>query len=78
MSVLIPGNIQQISPYLNGIQQMSFVAFRVRTRPTERVDNFYIFFDQFKALTDTYSDSYDGFELVGAEFSDSQNKESGK
>lgn len=74
MSVTIPTNIQQASPYLSGIQQMSFVAFRLRTRPTERVDAFYIFFDQFKALTDTYLPSYDGFELVSAEFTDNQNQ----
>lgn len=74
MSVNIPSSIQQASPYLNGLQQMSFVAFRLRTAPTERVDNFFIFFDQFKALTDTYSPSYDGFELVGADFSDGQKK----
>ncbi|MCD1653263.1 flagellar filament outer layer protein FlaA [Treponema zuelzerae] len=77
MSVNIPSSIQQAAPYLNGVQQMSFVAFRLRTRPTERVDSFYIFFDQFKALTDTYMDSYDGFELVGTKFSE-ENKESGK
>jgi hypothetical protein len=78
MSVAIPTSIQQVSPYLNGIQQMSFVAFRLRTRPTERVDNFYIFFDQFKALTDTFMESYDGFELVGADFEDAAKKESGQ
>lgn len=78
MSVMIPANIQQNSPYLNGTQNLKFVAFRIRSRPTERVDSFYIFFDQFKALTDTYSDSYDGFELVGAQFSDKQNKEKGQ
>jgi hypothetical protein len=78
MSVYVPSNIQQASPYLNGTQQMSFVAFRVRSRPTERVDSFYIFFDQFKALTDTYMPSYDGFELVGAQFADNGTKEAGK
>jgi len=78
MSVLVPSYIQQVSPYLNGVQQMAFIAFRIRSRPTERVDSFYIFFDQFKALTDTYMDSYDGFELVGAQFSDTQNKESAR
>jgi hypothetical protein len=78
MSVNIPTNIQQVSSYLNGVQQMSFVAFRLRTSPTERVDNFYIFFDQFKALTDTYMPSYDGFELSGAKFSDVEKKETGK
>ncbi len=70
MAVNIPTNIQQASPYLNGIRQMSFVAFRLRSRPTERVDSFFIFLDQFKALTDTFMDSYDGFELVGAQFTD--------
>lgn len=70
MSVNIPTNIQQVSPYLNGQQQMTFVAFRLRTRPTERVDNFYIFFDQFKALTDTFMPSYDGFDLVGTKFAE--------
>ncbi|HKL84884.1 MAG TPA: flagellar filament outer layer protein FlaA [Treponemataceae bacterium] len=78
MSVSIPANIQQKSPYLSGVQQMSFIAFRLRTSPTERVDNFYIFFDQFKALTDTFMESYDGFELVGTQFSEDQNKESGR
>jgi hypothetical protein len=78
MSVFIPSNIQQVSPYLNGTQQMSFVGFRIRSRPTERVDSFYIFFDQFKALTDTFMPSYDGFELVGTQFSDENAKEPGK
>jgi len=78
MSVNIPTNIQQVSSYLNGVQQMSFVAFRLRTSPTERVDSFYIFFDQFKALTDTYMPSYDGFELTGTKFSDADKKENGK
>jgi len=81
MSVLIPAHIQQASPYLNGTRQMSFIAFRLRTRPTERVDSFYIFFDQFKALTDTYLPSYDGYELANVQFEEAgatAQKESGK
>jgi len=74
MSVNVPANILQVSPYLNGVQQMSLVAIRLRTMPLERVDNFYIFFDQFKALTDTYLPSYDGFDLVGTDFAESQSK----
>ncbi|HHU36490.1 MAG TPA: hypothetical protein GXZ47_04585 [Treponema sp.] len=76
MSVAIPTSINQRSSYLNGIQSLTFVAFRLRTRPTERVDSFYIFFDQFKALTDTYMPSYDGFDLVGSDFSDAKNESS--
>jgi hypothetical protein len=78
MSVNMPSNIQQVSPYLNGIQSASFVAFRIRSRPNERVDAFKIFFDQFKALTNTYMPSYDGFELVRSQFDETQNKESGQ
>ncbi len=74
MSVFVPSGIQQASPYLDGVQQMSFVAFRLRTRPTERVDSFKIFFDQFKALTDTYMPSYDGFELVDTKFGEESGK----
>jgi hypothetical protein len=77
MSVAMPNNLQQVSPYLNGQQYATFVAFRLRTRPTERVDDFKIFFDQFKALTDTYMPSYDGFDLVNKAFDDTK-KESGQ
>jgi hypothetical protein len=76
MSVNMPNNLQQVSPYLNGQQYATFVAFRLRTRPTERVDDFKIFFDQFKALTNTFMPSYDGFDLVNKPF-DTQ-KESGQ
>jgi hypothetical protein len=76
LSVNVPTNIQQSSPYLNGVREMTFVCFRLRSRPTERVDSFYIFFDQFKALTNTFMETYDGFELVGTQFS--ENKETGK
>ena len=58
---------------------MSFVAFRIRTQPTENVDDFYIFFDEFKALTNTRLPSYDGYELEKAQFGDTDsNKEGGK
>lgn len=68
MSVSVPKNIPQSSRYLGNTKYMSFVAFRLRTNPTERVDDFYIFFDQFKALTNVFVDSYDGYELADADF----------
>jgi hypothetical protein len=42
---------------------LKFVKFRVWTTPAERVDNFYMYFDQFKVLTDTFESLYDGDEL---------------
>jgi hypothetical protein len=42
---------------------MSFVKFRIWTTPLERVDNFYIYFNHIKILTDTFETLYDGDEL---------------
>ncbi|MGP1443916.1 MAG: flagellar filament outer layer protein FlaA [Treponema sp.] len=79
LAVTVPSNIQQRSRYLSQTKNMSFVAFRIRTQPTENVDDFYIFFDEFKALTNTRMASYDGFELEKAQFADTDsNKEGGK
>ena len=79
LAVTIPSNIQQRSRYLSQTKNMSFVAFRIRTQPTENVDDFYIFFDELRALTNTRLASYDGFELEKAQFADTDsNKEGGK
>ncbi|MEL3911782.1 flagellar filament outer layer protein FlaA [Treponema pedis] len=68
MHVTVPTNIPQSSKYLGNKKHLSFVAFRIRTRPSERVDEFKIFFDQFKALTDAFMDSFDGYELYESDF----------
>ena len=79
LAVTVPTNIQQRSRYLSQLKYMSFVAFRIRTQPSENVDDFYVFFDEFKALTNTRTASYDGFELENAKFDDADsNKEGGK
>lgn len=79
LAVAIPSTIPQVSRYLAGIKHLSFVAFRIRTNPSERVDDFHIFFDEFKALTNTAKASYDGFELVDVTFGNTEeNKEAGK
>ncbi len=73
MSVSIPKSIPQSSKYIGAGKEMKFVAFRVRTRPVEHVEDFYIFIDQFKALTNMYRDSYDGFELATTQFGSADN-----
>ncbi len=73
MHVTVPSNIPQSSKYLGNKQHLSFVAFRIRTRPSERVDEFKIFFDQFKALTDVFVDSFDGYELTESDFDGEKN-----
>ena len=68
MHVTVPTNIPQASRYLGNKNKLTFVAFRIRTSPGERVDDFKIYFDQFKALTDAFVDSFDGYELGEVDF----------
>ncbi|GHU85120.1 membrane protein [Spirochaetia bacterium] len=63
----IPTAIPQSQRALPRLAGLRFVKFRVWTLPTERVDNFYIYFDEFKVLTDTFESFYDGEELASPE-----------
>ena len=42
---------------------MGGIGFRVRTTPSEFVDDFVIYLDQFRYTTNTMNFVYDGFEL---------------
>jgi hypothetical protein len=60
----IPTSIPQSKRVLPRLASLSFVKFRIWTTPTERVDNFYIYFNQLKVLTDTFESLFDGDELA--------------
>jgi hypothetical protein len=47
---------------------LKFIKFRIWTTPREAVGNFYIYFDQFKVLTDTFISLYDGDDLTDPEW----------
>ncbi|MDR1748277.1 MAG: flagellar filament outer layer protein FlaA [Spirochaetaceae bacterium] len=70
LSVKIPTYIRQQSRLLSGPQNMTLVGLRIRTDPREYVDDFLIYFDQMKVLTDTFTNVYDGFEFSAFEFED--------
>ena len=70
LAVNVPSSISQASRYTGEDTSLKFVGFRIRTSPRERVDNFEVFFDQFRVLTDTYMSNFDGFEFARADFSD--------
>ncbi len=75
MTVSVPTNIPQASKYLGNKNKLTLVSLRVRTHPAERVDDFKIFFDDFKALSNMYVDSFDGFELAETDFDNEGNGE---
>ena len=64
MRIRIPTNIAQSKRILPKLASLSFVKFRIWTTPLERVDNFYIYLNHFKILTDTFESLYDGDELA--------------
>ncbi|MDR2392650.1 MAG: flagellar filament outer layer protein FlaA [Treponema sp.] len=64
LQVAIPNNFPQAKRVLPRLAPLTFVKFRIWTAPTEQVDNFYIYFDQLKVLTDTFEAPYDGDELA--------------
>jgi len=39
---------------------LEFVKFRLWTQPTERVDNFFVYFNQFRVVVDAYETPFDG------------------
>jgi hypothetical protein len=71
--VNIPSWIIQRSRLRSGPESMNFVGFRVRSEPTEYVDNFVVYFDNLKYTTSVLSNIYDGYELRKFDFAaDSQ------
>jgi len=60
----IPNSIRQGKRILPAHAPLHFVKFRIWTQPTERVNNFYIYFKQFKILTDTFESLFDGDDLA--------------
>ena len=69
----VPGWIPQHSRFRNGRKVLTFVGFRVRSAPSEAVDNFVIYFDQLKFTSSTVAGVYDGYELSEADFGESSN-----
>ena len=67
LRVRIPTNISQSKRILPHLTGLSFVKFRIWTTPLERVDNFYVYIDHFKVLTDIFESMFDGDELADPE-----------
>ena len=64
LNVNVPNTIPQTRRLLPAYAALHFVKFRIWTQPGERVDNFYIYFKQFKILTNTFQRLFDGNDLA--------------
>lgn len=72
MIVSIPGWINQHSRLRSGPENLSFVGFRVRSDAAEYVDDYTIYFDNVKYMTNSLSYIYDGYELKDSDFSNAE------
>jgi hypothetical protein len=67
MRVRIPPHIPQARRALPRFAGLQLVKFRVWTNPAERVDNFFIYFNQLQILTDIFETLFDGSDLADPE-----------
>ncbi|MCL2602424.1 MAG: flagellar filament outer layer protein FlaA [Treponema sp.] len=67
LQVQIPTNIPQTRRTLPRYAGLQLVKFRVWTTRTERVDNFFIYFNQLQILTDVFEALFDGNDLADPE-----------
>jgi len=64
LSVAIPKSIPQTSKQDPHFRPLKLIKMVVRTAPDEKVDNFYIYFDQLRVMTDRFEHYYDGKNLT--------------
>jgi hypothetical protein len=63
----VPNHIAQAKRVLPRLAGLTFVKFRIWTRPIERVADFFLYVKQFKILTDMFESYYDGDDLADPE-----------
>jgi len=64
LRVQIPTWIPQTTRHVPGPSGIELVKFVLWTRPTEKVDNFYVYLDELKVFTDVFAAPFDG-EFLG-------------
>jgi len=67
LRVEIPHYIPQAVTYIPYLKSLKLLKFKLWTRPSERVNNFYIYLDQVKVLTDMFETGFDGDDLTWPE-----------
>lgn len=70
LAVDIPTYIPQEGGYITGggfLKELKLVKLVVWTRPREKVNDFYVYFDQIKTLSDVFIDRFDGDMLAETE-----------
>ena len=66
--VNVPAAIPQTKPYIPSYEGLLLTKIVVRTEPTERVDGFFVYFNQLKVLTDMHQNPFDGKSMTNPDF----------
>ena len=69
LSLELPNGISQSSNYIPKHKPLVFTKFVLWTQPSERVDEYYLYMDHIKVLTDVFETRFDGDELANPDFS---------
>ncbi len=64
LMVTVPSSIPQSVRYLPRRKNLELTKLVIWTRPEEKVDNFYVYIDQIKILTDLFESRFDGDNLI--------------
>ena len=64
LSVQVPGRIPQQQPQLPRLKGLVITKLVIWTLPGERVDDFFVYFDELTVLTDIFEGRFDGEDLV--------------
>ncbi len=68
LTVDIPTYIPQSAIYLPATQNLQLLKLVIWTTPTEPVNNFYVYMNQIKVLTDTFESPWDGENLTNSSY----------
>jgi len=64
LSVIVPSSIPQSRRYIPRFQALELTKIVIWTQPDEKVDDYYVFLDQVKVLTDLFETRFDGDNLA--------------
>jgi hypothetical protein len=64
LSTIFPGSIPQATRYVPRTRPLELTKLVLWTRPNEKVDDYYVYFDQIKVLTDLFETRFDGDNLA--------------
>ena len=64
LTARMPGNIPQQQPHLPRLKSLEVTKIVIWTLPGERVDDFFVYLDEFTVLTDLFESRFDGEDLV--------------